>query len=275
MDNFIRHVAHLPRRFGTRFHVGTIGYDPLKRDLVSHAFTSCNFSFILSGHGSYGFGGREWAVESPCVITQWPGIDYNYGPGDGGSWEELFFIYDRSQGDLFESSGIYKHEQPIWYVGGGGLLRKRLRELLSCLSGESGEFSADMLDIICEGMIVESLLGEAAPPVSEQEAAVRRVCSLVSGSFLEYHDFDSLARNNGISGSTLRRYWRESYDLPPGRYVMRLRLMEACRLLVETDCSIGRIAGMLGFRDPLYFSRRFREDMGVTASDYRTQNRYK
>ncbi|MBN1865518.1 MAG: helix-turn-helix transcriptional regulator [Victivallales bacterium] len=275
MDNFVRHVAHLPRRFGTRLRIGTIGYVPQKRDRVSHAFMSCNFSFILSGHGSYGFGGREWAVESPCVITQWPGIEYSYGPSDGDTWEELFLIYDASQRDLFESGGIYKPEQPIWYVGAGGLLRKKFRELLGYLSGDGGNVSVDRLDIMCEGMIVESLLGESSPPLSDKEAVVRRVCSLVSGRFLENHDFDSLARENGISASTLRKHWRGIYDLPPGKYVMRLRLMEACRLLVETDYSIGRIADMLGFRDPLYFSRRFREDTGSTASEYREQNRYR
>lgn len=51
--------------------------------------------------------------------------------------------------------------------------------------------------------------------------------------------------------------------------MMRRRLEEACRLLVETRLKIGEIAAAAGFRDPLYFSRRFRLETGVTAAAYR------
>jgi AraC-like DNA-binding protein len=50
---------------------------------------------------------------------------------------------------------------------------------------------------------------------------------------------------------------------------MRLKIEEACRLLVETRKKVGEIAEVLGFSDPLYFSRRFRLETGVTAAEYR------
>ena len=50
---------------------------------------------------------------------------------------------------------------------------------------------------------------------------------------------------------------------------MRLRIGEACRLLVETHRTIGEIAATTGFTDTLYFYRRFRIETGVTAGEYR------
>jgi len=44
---------------------------------------------------------------------------------------------------------------------------------------------------------------------------------------------------------------------------------EAGRLLVETGLNIGEIADNLGFADPLYFSRKFKQTHGITASEYR------
>ena len=275
MDYFVSHVAQLPRRFGTRFRVGTIGYLPHKRSVVDFAFHSCNFSFILSGHGYYSFGGREWAVESPCVITQWPGDEYYYGPDDGGSWEELYLIYDSSYGGLFESCGMYRRDNPVWYLSDSSCMRRRLEEIRALASGMDHASSADRLDLACEAMIVESLEDESLPPRSRREAIVRRIVAQLGSSVLDRHDFDEIARENGISGSTLRRYWRDYQEVTPAKHVMRLRMMEACRQLVETDDSIGEIAAGLGFRDPLYFSRRFREDTGMTASEYRRQNRYR
>jgi AraC-like DNA-binding protein len=44
---------------------------------------------------------------------------------------------------------------------------------------------------------------------------------------------------------------------------------EACRLLVETRKTVGEIAAELNFADPLYFSRRFKQLVGVPATEYR------
>ena len=60
--------------------------------------------------------------------------------------------------------------------------------------------------------------------------------------------------------------------MPPARYVMNLRMREACRLLVETDKTVAEIADILSFEDPLYFSRRFSKMMGTPASDYRRRH---
>ncbi len=60
---------------------------------------------------------------------------------------------------------------------------------------------------------------------------------------------------------------------PPGQFVTQLRIREACRLLVQTDKSVGEIARMVGFNDPLYFARRFQRAVGESASAYRRRNR--
>ena len=88
-------------------------------------------------------------------------------------------------------------------------------------------------------------------------------------AYLQRHDFQALARAHGLSDSTFRRYWAARVGVPPAHYVMRLRLEEACRQLVETRLKIGEIAAATGFSDPLYFYRRFRSEIGVTAVTYR------
>ena len=76
MEILIKHIAPIPRRFNCNYHIDTIGYFGNKTKAVNTDFSTFNFSFILSGYGAYSFGGNTWAVEAPCVITQWPGIHY-------------------------------------------------------------------------------------------------------------------------------------------------------------------------------------------------------
>ena len=270
MDSLVKHIAPVPRRFNARLQVDTIGYVPEKDDIVNHSFNNCNFSFILSGHGAYSNGKRTWAVEAPCVITQWPGIPYVYGPET--TWEELYFIYHPSYGKILENNSFYHPDKPIWHINNSTEIRKKVQELVHLMNNIYGESVADRLDLLCESMIIDSIINEEPPPLSENEAIIRRIRAHVRKNFLDYHDFDEFAGQNGISPSSFRRHWKHYVGLSPAKYLMRLRIREACRLLVETNNSIGRIAEMLHFDDPLYFSRKFHQETGVTATDYRIGN---
>ena len=78
----------------------------------------------------------------------------------------------------------------------------------------------------------------------------------------------------GLSESTSAAYWAARMGMPPARYAMRLKIEEACRLLVKTRLRVGEIADRLGFGDPLYFSRRFHQDVGSTAAEYRHSRQF-
>jgi AraC-like DNA-binding protein len=54
-----------------------------------------------------------------------------------------------------------------------------------------------------------------------------------------------------------------------GNYIKARILLEAKRLLINTDHSIKEIASFLGFDDPAYFNRFFRTNTGLTAGDFR------
>jgi AraC-like DNA-binding protein len=266
----LRHVGHLPRRFPSALPVDNIGYVPRKTSWVRFEFSTYNFSFILSGEGEYWHEGRCWPVRAPCVITQAPGLSLEYGPtGERGEWEELYLIYNRSRIPVLEKRGLIRREIPAWNIKDIGPTRARLLELSRAGDGGRESGFADRVDRLCELMVMESILGETSGSVTREERAILEIRSGVEADLHGDHDFDALARRHGLSASTFRRYWATLVGVPPARYVMRLKIGEACRLLVETRMKIGEIAEAVGFNDPLYFSRRFRMETGVAAAEYR------
>ena len=54
-----------------------------------------------------------------------------------------------------------------------------------------------------------------------------------------------------------------------GNYIKNRVLLEAKRLLNNTNHNIKEIAYFLGFEDPSYFNRFFRAKTGLTAGDFR------
>ena len=59
----------------------------------------------------------------------------------------------------------------------------------------------------------------------------------------------------------------------PIDYFIRLRMERARELLATTSCSVKEIAGVLGYDDPLYFSRVFKSVNQTTPTQYRVSHK--
>ncbi|MDX2079966.1 MAG: AraC family transcriptional regulator [Terrimicrobiaceae bacterium] len=270
MDYSFTHCDPLPRAFPTPWPVSSIGYVPRKGDWVHRRFATCNFSFILSGGGIYRKAGAEWAVRSPCVITQWPGELVEYGPQpEGRTWEELFLIYPASTMRVFRASRLVDASRPIWEIRNTAAVDEVLTNLRELLGQTSQAGAADRIDRVCERLVVESLLGANS---SDSPSDVRPLQDLRRRMELrpaQTVDWASEARAVGMSESTFRRRWLEAFGVPPGQTLQEARIRRARRLLAETRRPVKDIATECGFDDPLYFSRRFRELTGSSARAYR------
>src|SRR4051812_14327440 len=129
MDDFSIHWGVWTRRFPSDCPVQTIGYLRRKKNWIRTTFNSCNFSFILSGRGQYAVAGKLWTVEAPCVLTQWPGVRFEYGPGDGAKWwEELFLIFHAETLDRLRRSGFLNPQKPCWQIANPTAWQETLKE---------------------------------------------------------------------------------------------------------------------------------------------------
>ena len=58
--------------------------------------------------------------------------------------------------------------------------------------------------------------------------------------------------------------------MTPMQYITFLRITRAKELLRSTDYSIQEISSMVGYENPLYFSRIFKKQTGYSPSEYRS-----
>lgn len=70
----------------------------------------------------------------------------------------------------------------------------------------------------------------------------------------------------------LRNLFERVYGCTPLRYLWNIRIRKACVYLASTDLPIADIAALTGFEDSNYFSRRFRQALGMTPRDYRLRS---
>ena len=79
----------------------------------------------------------------------------------------------------------------------------------------------------------------------------------------------TMASQAHLSRSQLTRGFKAATGRAPMQCVLEARMARACNLLRETRLQIGEIADLLGYRDIYYFSRQFKEMIGVPPSAYR------
>lgn len=58
----------------------------------------------------------------------------------------------------------------------------------------------------------------------------------------------------------------------PRQYIIQTRIQKAMELLNSTSLSIQDISEMIGYDNPLYFSRLFKKTLGMSPSEYRTKS---
>ena len=80
-----------------------------------------------------------------------------------------------------------------------------------------------------------------------------------------------IAAEVGVSADYLSRQFREVTGIAAQEYLRRYRFARAMELL-QTDLPVGDIARQVGFGSLCHFSREFKREMGITPSQYRTQN---
>ncbi|WP_026231639.1 hybrid sensor histidine kinase/response regulator transcription factor [Neolewinella persica] len=121
------------------------------------------------------------------------------------------------------------------------------------------------------------LLGTAPPDLTapppeqpEEHAFIIRARTVVE-AHLSDPDFsvEDLAREVHLSRSQLHRKLHQLVDMHTTRFIRSVRIQQARTLLRESSLTIAEIAYDCGFRDPDYFSRVFREEIGRTPSAYR------
>lgn len=80
---------------------------------------------------------------------------------------------------------------------------------------------------------------------------------------------DSLAGNLAISKNYLCKIFRDRTGKTPFEYLIEVRLENARKRLEQSDAPIQEIAKVVGYRDPLYFSKEFRKKYGLSPMQYR------
>lgn len=79
---------------------------------------------------------------------------------------------------------------------------------------------------------------------------------------------DQLAKIAGLTPSSYSRSFKKAKGMSPTDYLNRLRIDEAKKQLTEENCVLKDVAVSVGYGNEYYFSRKFKQTLGIAPSVY-------
>ncbi|MDR0938158.1 MAG: response regulator [Mediterranea sp.] len=83
---------------------------------------------------------------------------------------------------------------------------------------------------------------------------------------------DDLVQEMLVSRSVFFKKLKTLTGLAPIEFIRSMRIKRAAELIESGEFNMTQIAYMVGFNDPRYFSKSFKAHVGVTPTEYKTQN---
>lgn len=152
-------------------------------------------------------------------------------------------------------------------------MRARLGELLS---DDARRRLAAVLDLLCtlsdapaEPLASPSAFG--ARPSGHEPERINRVLTMIEARFAEPLRMQDICAAANLSERSLSRYFARHIGESVGRYIARIRIGHACRMLADTVLPVSVVATRSGYANLANFNRQFRSMKAMTPAQYRRQ----
>lgn len=107
-------------------------------------------------------------------------------------------------------------------------------------------------------------------PVSlhNENTIVSRTLQYIADHVYSKLSVESVAREIGVSASHLTALFHRQMNISPGEYIRRVKLEESKRLIREGKMNFSQIAAALNYSTIHHFSRQFKDNFGISPSEY-------
>ncbi|QYM78692.1 AraC family transcriptional regulator [Horticoccus luteus] len=243
------------------------GLDPkTMRVLGSYALV-----YLLEVDGYYrDANGYACDLSGGDLVLIMPELAHAYGPKEGQSWQQIYFVFNGPQFDLWRAQGLLAAAPPVWRLEPVDYWGRRMAEIVAPEEGHTpaaalravGRFSALLSDALAAR--VEATEGPATATWLE---ASQRL--LGSPGARRWATPQEVAAAVGLSYDNFRKQFTARVGQSPGQFQKRRKIDRAGAAIYHGSHGFKALAEELEFCDVFHFSKAFKQVMGMSPSEFR------
>ena len=227
--------------------------------------------YVVSGKAHFYFDDAERIVTAGHMVLFQPRQEQHY-EYFGTDKTEVYWVH-------FTGSNVKNIlrrydiplDTPVFYSGTSViyayLFKEMINELQTCRTGYEELLTMYLQQIL---ILVQRIRLERRPSVNthiqEEMEYARRY---FNEHYNEQINIEEYAESRNMSVSWFQRNFKQIVNCSPMQYLLTIRMNNAASLLESTDYSIAEISTIVGYDNPLYFSRLFKKQNRVSPSEYR------
>ena len=228
--------------------------------------------YVANGKTHFWFDGKEEIVSAGHMVLYKPEEiqKYVYYLEDN---PEVFWIHFTGSDvkNILAYHGISLDEH-VFYCGVlpdyKALFRKIIQELQLCRYGYE-DYSASLLNDIL--LLVDRQQHEQKKATGNVQEQIERAAAYFNENYNTPISIDDYAESLHISTNWFIHNFNQYAGMSPAQYILSLRMVNAQSLLERTTYNIKEISEIVGYENPLYFSRVFKKEIGKSPAQYRKE----
>ena len=240
-----------------------VGYYPAAsgHSMAREVHDSFLLLYCTGGGGTVHTEQGSMEVASGDVVMLPRGISHRYRAGARQPWSIYWVHYDGSL--AADYTALVGHGQLRVDLG---LHPKLIADFEALFTLQRAGFS-ELQFIHGAGQLKQLLTGAAAIAARYQSQAGReidldQIQELMHMRIEDRLDLDELAANAQLSKYHFARRFKQITGHSPIQHFIHLKMEFACQLLDSSTDSVKQVATAVGYSDPYYFSRLFKQEIG-------------
>lgn len=225
-------------------------------------------TFIDNGELTTTVNDEEYSLDEMDLILYAPGQYHTQKTGHSKSCSYLTILFDMELPDAYLlTDRVYHAHRDI---------QNALNNFIKVSSNDTLYDNELMLCYLKE-LIIRILQYDflSSSPVASTPMQQRFENELLNEIIIYINDMiykqltiEEICNKFSISRSSLQLLFKNNLGIAPKQYISDLKLNKSKHLIKESMYTISEIASMLGFTSIHYFSRKFKQQFGITPTDY-------
>lgn len=226
-------------------------------------------TYVISGRCRYTDPtGRDFMFQSGDLFICFPGLPHRFDPAP--KFDEFWIAFGGPVFDLWRDAKMLDPQRFSLRLEPVEFWLNRLESLF--VNVRTDAFGQTMLISSLQALLAEMISIQPIPAHDEgDEGWIAKAKTLIdSVERVDELDLEEVSTKMGTSYSNFRRKFQVLAGVPPRRYHTARVMQQACEWVFASNRTVREVADMFGFCDEFFFSRRFKQILGMSPREFRT-----